>query len=186
LAKMAKMARNGQNRAFRPILGFWGLFRPLGAPRDPRQGGVLHQPLAPGPRGSRRVREGPGASAAQARGTPPEEGVGGLPLAVAGRARAAPGSPALRHLSVRRSSVASLGGPPNTWVRCEDHNCTARTITSPLRGARADARRVVTPGDVRPLPHKVGGTPSRAHTLPGASGTPEGGPREPRGAGARG
>jgi len=33
-------------------------------------------------------------------------------------------------------------------------------INSPLRGARARARRAVTPGDIRPLPLKEGGTPS--------------------------
>jgi len=64
----------GQKWRFSP---FWGILGPLGVPRDPGSGGVLHQPLAPGPRGSRGARAG--ASAAQARGTPPEEGQGVSP-----------------------------------------------------------------------------------------------------------
>jgi len=76
--KRPKMAKKPENRLFGHFSGFWGVFRPLRASRTRSRGGVLHQPLAPGPRGSRRAgsptpSRGPGAR----RAGEPHRGVGG-------------------------------------------------------------------------------------------------------------
>jgi len=62
--KVPKIGDFGQNC---PFWAFWGILGPLGPPRDPVPAGVLHQPLAAGPRGSR-AGPGTGSRAAQARG----------------------------------------------------------------------------------------------------------------------
>jgi len=85
---------------------FWAYFRPLEDLRDPVPGGVLHQPLAPGP------CPGPGGVPQRqrllARGIP--EGVQGSPLGVAGREAAAPAEPGAAPglVKMELSNVAGL------------------------------------------------------------------------------
>jgi len=74
---MGKIALFGDFGGFGAFLGPWGL------PGTPPGRGFYINPSRRGPAVPRGSREGSGASAAQARGTPPEEGVGGLPLGVA-------------------------------------------------------------------------------------------------------
>jgi len=69
---LAKKAKNGQKTRKMAILAIFrvlGVFWAPGAWPGPPAGGVLHQPLAPGPRGSPGSRDGvPWRHAAQARG----------------------------------------------------------------------------------------------------------------------
>jgi len=107
LAKMAKIGQKPEKCPFWAIFRILGLFRaPEGSPGLPA-GGVLHQPLAPGPRGS----PGRGLESAPPRrgGTPPEEGAGGLPL---GRVAGAALSAGLlsQPLFCKGSDLARLGG----------------------------------------------------------------------------
>jgi len=174
--KSGILAKNAHFGLFGGFLGPWA----LPGTRSPR--GFYINPSRRGPAvPAGGTRDG---SAAQARGTPPEEGVGGLPL---GRRS---GGPAARGWAVADPPVKirSKHYSEDPQPIQENYNSTLFNNTAPYHSncpaGKPAAIHVGRP--LRPYSSGAGAPPPAPPPEEGYSRTPGGGPPGPRGPGARG